>query len=399
MKKLIPFLLLALGLRLIIIPLTLHNDFKAYNLAAYFIAQKHEIWTFYDHISALPRTDPLVGIYGDGQFNYPPLAYLSHGAFNFLLGPLYPWDAFSKLIYDFDHFRGSPNSVWLLYLLKFPYLVADGFGLWLIRKLAATDKSRWQLSLVWLFNPINLYSAYMMGQFDIFIGVLTLAALVVTAKNKPGLGSVFLGLAAGFKVFPLIMLPFLPGNKIKNCALGLLTYLAVLLPYLGSTAFKHYALLASQADKPLYAKIMVSGSQYLPVFIVGVILLLWWNYYSKKQDQPAWVWLSAPLLLFFSVTHFHPQWMAWLAPFLSLAWVSKPTARLPILIILVCYLLIIFSFDPSLNLGLFGLKYDILGSINKYYPEDQLVSLVRGILAATCVVAFLKFNPGKPSET
>lgn len=398
MKKLAPFLLLALVIRLFLMPTTIHNDFKAYNLAAYFIAQKHEIWTFYDHISKLPRTDPLVGIYGDGQFNYPPLAYLSHAAFNFLLGPVYPWQAFQTLIYDYDHFRGSPGSVWLMYLLKFPYLLADAVGLWLIRKLAVNDKQRWQLSLIWLFNPVNLYSAYMMGQFDIFIGVLILGTLVVTAKNKPGFGSVLLGLAAGFKVFPLILVPFLPGNKIKNCVIGMLTYLGLILPYLGSVAFKHYALLASQADKPLFAKIMVSGSQYLPLFVVGLILLLWWNLYAKKREWPAWLWLSAPLLLFFSVTHFHPQWLAWLAPLFCLAWVFRPSTRLPIGIFLLCYLVIIFSFDPSLNLGLFGINLDLLGAVNKFYPEDQLVSMVRGILAATSIIIFYKFTTDKPGD-
>ncbi len=388
MKKLAPFLIVAVILRLFLMSISLHPDFKAYNLAAYFIAQKGEVFTFYDHISKLPRTDPLVGIYGDGQFNYPPLAYLSHGLFNLILGPIYPWNAFQHLIYDFDSFRGSKDSVQLLILLKLPYLVADLVGLWLIRKMAS-DKEKFGLSLLWLFNPINLYSAYLMGQFDIFIGVLIVLAIVLNTRHKTGWSAVALGLASSFKPFPLIMLPFLPGNKVKNILLGLGTYVVTILPYLSSVAFKHYALLASQSDKPLYAKIMVSGSQYLPLFVVGVVLLWWWHYFSKKTEQ-SWIWLSAPLLLFFSLTHFHPQWMAWLTPFLCLAWLKNKSVRLPIITLLVSYLVVIFSFDPSLNLGLIGINYDLLGSINKYYSLDQIVSIFRGILAASGTVVFYR---------
>ncbi len=395
MKKLIPLLVLGLALRLLLMPLAMHPDFKAYNLAGFLIAQKGELLTFYDHIRLLPRQDPIVGIYGDNQFNYPPLAYLTHGFSNFVLGPVIPWDAFEKLLYDYDNFRGSPNSILLMYLLKLPYLVADLIGLWLILKLGNDQREKFKLALLWVFNPINLYSAYMMGQFDIFIGVLILGTIAFSRKSKNSWGAVMLGLAGGIKLFPLVMLPFLPGNKIKNTAIGLLTYLAIILPYLPSIGFRQYALLASQSDKPLFAKIMVSGSQYLPIFVLGVALLWWINFLQAKDKSQNWWWLSAPLFLFFGISHFHPQWFAWMAPFLVLSYVKIPKTRIPIVVYLLIYAVIIFSFDPSLNIGMFGINFDLLGQISKVYDKEQFVSMFRGVFAATSIVIpylFLKTN-------
>jgi hypothetical protein len=380
MNKLWLIIITGVILRLALMPLTIHPDFKAYNLAGYLIAQKGEVFTFYDYISKLPRTDPLVGLHGDGQFNYPPLAYLSHGLFNFLLGPVFPWDAFERLIYDYDNFRGSPGSSYLLYLLKLPYLLADLLGLAIILKLFDKQRDKLLAGAFWLFNPFTLYSAYLMAQFDIFIAIFILAAIYLSQRQKNSASSVMLGLAAGFKPFPLVLLPFLPGNKIKNVIIGLVTYAVLLAPYLSSTAFKHYALFAAQSDKPLYAKIMVSGSQYLPLFVVGVVFAAWLAWFRPKLFT-TYEWLSIPLLLFFSLTHFHPQWLTWIAPILVLMAVKNKSLWLVIGVMIFCFIGIIFSFDKSLNIGLFSNL-----TPSRIWVDDSLASLVRGVFAGTSLI-------------
>ena len=151
-----------------------------------------------------------------------------------------------------------------------------------------------------------------------------------------------------------------------------------------SVGFRQYALLANQTDKIVYAKIMVSSSQYLPLFFVAVIVLFWWHYFSPKSLS-TWGWQLAVLLAFFSLTHFHPQWFTWTAPFLLLALINKPATRLPILVLLVSYALIIFSFEPSLNFGLLGLNYSLASILS-----DQNVSLIRAAFAATSLVVIAK---------
>jgi len=50
--------------------------------------------------------------------------------------------------------------------------------------------------------------------------------------------------------------------------------------------------------------------------------------------------------------------------------------------LLLCHLVVVLSFDTSLNFGLFGLKYAIPIS-------DQYVSFVRGALAASSLALVL----------
>jgi hypothetical protein len=382
MRKLLPWLILGLILRLVLIPITLHPDFRAVNLAGYLIAQKGELLTFYDHISKLPRIDHIAELYGDNLFIYPPLAYLSHALFNKLLYWAYPQSAFWLLINDIGRVRSDPGFLGLMYFLKLPYLLADFTCLWLVLKLLP-EKHKFTGGLFWIFNPVNIYVSYMIGQFDIFIALFLLLALLFLNKNSL-LSAFFLGLSACFKPFTLVLAPLLPGNKIKNVLVSGGTYFLTILPYLASPAFKQYALLASQSDKLLYAKIIISGSQYVPVFILGLVLVYWWNYFKEKSN-PNWIWLMLPLLLFYSVTHYHPQWFVWIMPFLLLIWVYTPKLRLPVITMFGCYFVIVLLFEASLNFGLFGLNFSFSDFIIRFISPDILGSTIRGIFAAACL--------------
>ncbi len=383
MKQLGIWFILGLVLRLVLIPVSLHPDFRAVNLAAYFIAQKGEILSFYDHISKLPRTDHLVTLYGDNLFIYPPLAYLTHALFNKMFYWAYPQTAFWVLINDIGQLRTTAGFAALMYWLKLPYLLADILCLWLLFRYQQTAKSSQLIMWLWWFNPVVLYTGYLMGQFDIFVALFILLALIYSEK-KPWLSAVFLGLSAGFKPFPLLLLPLLPGSKIKNTLSGIGTFLLIVLPYLGSPASKQYALLASQSDKMLYAKIAISGSQYLPVFLLGLILIYWWNYYQPKK-LPVWAWLTAPLLLFYSVTHYHPQWFIWVIPLLVVAVAKRTTLIFPYVVLLLCHFAVVLLFEPSLNFGLFGINFSLFNLVNTYMPADELASVFRGLLFATAI--------------
>jgi hypothetical protein len=382
MKKLLPWLIIGLVLRLALIPLTLHPDFRAVNLAAYWIAQKGEIFTFYDHISKLPRTDHLVLLYGDNLFIYPPLAYLTHAVFDKVLYWAYPQNTFWLLINDIGRLRRDPGFPLLMYFLKLPYLIADFACLWVILKLLP-EKTRTAGALFWIFNPVTIYVSYMIGQFDIFIALFLLLTLLY-ADKKPWLAAVFLGLSACFKPFTLVLAPLLPGSKLKNLLISGGTYLLTILPYLRSPAFKQYALLASQSDKLFYAKIIVSGSQYVPVFVLGLFLIYWWNYFRPKTHE-TWGWLVMPLLLFYSVTNYHPQWFVWVIPFLMFLWINISRSRLPVIILLKCYFVIVLLFEISLNFGLFGLDFSFSGFITRFIAPDLLASIIRGVFAGVAL--------------
>src|SRR3989344_2490157 len=365
MKK---WILAGIVFRLVLMPFTSHPDIRGHYLGGYLMAQKGPLLGVYDSISRLPRADQLVRLYGDDFLVYSPLTYWSHAVFLKVL-PI-PRQLFEQLILDMGNSAKMPGFAYLLFLLKLPYLFIDLAILWLLLKIS----NHRLVPVLWAFNLPLIYSAFLMGQFDVFL-VLAFVAAIYFSSRRPVLAAVCLALGAGFKPFPLFLLPFLPGSKIKNVVTGLLAYLLIITPYLASPAYRQYALLAQQTDKMWYAKIMVAGSQYLPLFMVGFVLLFWLHYYFSKR-LPYWAWPMSVLLLFYSVTHYHPQWFAWLTPFLILTFVNfKKT--LPLLIaLLLCHLVIVLSFDSSLNFGLFGINYAVPLS-------DQIVSFARGALAAS----------------
>jgi hypothetical protein len=388
-KKITFYLIIGLVLRLVLISSTVHPDLRGFNLAAYFIAQKGEILTFYDHLRLLSPSDRLVEIYlhdGQGIFIYPPLAYLTHGLFNLVFYPLYPHDTFYNMINYWDRFLQDPRLTQLLFLLKLPYLIPDIICLVLIRKILS-QKDRFLGSLFWIFNPVTIYSAYMVGQFDIFIAMFILLAIVLSKKSAY-LGAIALAVAAGYKPFPLLFLPLLPGSfpkRILNTLVGFVSFLLIISPYLPSKSFRTDALLASQSDKLSYAKIMVSGSQYLSWFFVGLFVVYWFSLLRPKILSQ-YGWFAAALLPFYVFSHFHPQWFTWFAPLLTLCAASYRKSIFPAMGMLICFVIIVFSFEPSLNFGLFGIDFNFSLWLNSSFPSDQFVSIIRSLLAASGIV-------------
>ena len=51
-----------------------------------------------------------------------------------VLGPIYPWPTFAALIHEVDSIPKDFTWILLKFLLKFPYLVIEGIGLWWLAK-------------------------------------------------------------------------------------------------------------------------------------------------------------------------------------------------------------------------------------------------------------------------
>lgn len=404
-NKLFYLIILGILLRLIIIPITIHPDIAGYNFVSYVISQKGQLLSFYDYLATLPQDNPLVRLYGVDVFIYPPLLYLAFAAFMKILSPFYPWETYQNLLLGFEKVFGDPNLPKLLFLLKGPLLVFDLLGLILIRKLFDKTKEKFLAAILWLFNPLIFYTSYMMSQFDVIIALSILAALYFYKQKNNYLGAVSLGLGGLIKMFPLLLLPlfaFSASQKISERAklifLGLLVYFVGILPYLPSAGFRQSALLAPQTDKIFFAKIPVSGAEFLPLFLVGLVFLFWVAYFWGEKLKP-WQWFLTALLLFYSVVHFHPNWFIWLsAPIIIYLISFWPKSILPAATLFICFLVIIFvSFDTSLNIGFFRMlspgvmDFSFSNLIARFYQPNILASVVRGVLAATSFFMITQF--------
>lgn len=399
-KKIYLLIFLGFFLRLVLMPSTLHPDLWAISFGEHAFAYEG-ITNIYDYLANLPSNSLLAKNYGTNFFTYPPLAYFTLGIFGFVLKPFYNAEFFSHLAENLPMIFQDNRIFFHLFLTKFPYLFFDLGIIYLFSRFFTEPKKKALAIILWLFNPLSLYTSYMVGQFDVIPVFLTLLSLFLVKKKKNYWAALCLGLGGAFKMFPLFFLPFLAlsegkswASKIKILLVGLLPYLLSIAPFVGSGVFRQTVLFSNQSQKMLFAKIMVSGAEYLSWFVVFYVFLL---ALSFKQKKDLWSWFLAVLLVFFSFTHYHPQWFLWITPFLVFFIVERPKYKILTLGLFFCWLTITLLFEPSLSLGLFSpispslIKApDLSEALNHFYPVFEFKSLVRSIFAGlSAVIAFL----------
>lgn len=359
MKNLWWIAVIGILLRLFLSFSTFHPDIQVFNLAGKIVAQGN-ILNLYDY---LPKSsdDTIKNL---AVLNYPPSIYLLHGIFSFIFDTVGLSDVNDMVLAPVNHFIILFNLQ--LLLLKIPYLLFDiSIGLLLLR-LFKTERDSKLVFLFWMFNPISLYATYMMGQFDIIPTFFLVLSIYLVSKSKLNMAALALGGGIAFKIFPvflvipLIILGKTFFDKIKLLGLTVLPYLLSILPFIGSSNFRSKALFASQNDKSLYASLSVSGGESIflfPAFLILFYLLIW----HKIDKSSLWKLYLVPLLLFFIFTHYHPQWLIWITPFLIIdLTLEKSKNILAILLIVGTWFFSLFFFDTSLTLGLFTPLFPVL---------------------------------------
>ncbi|MBS7649138.1 hypothetical protein KEJ17_05800, partial [Candidatus Bathyarchaeota archaeon] len=97
------------------------------------------------------------------------------------------------------------------FIIKLPLVIADVLEAFLLRKIIYTYTEKLNLAnhaaALWLLNPYVIWTSSSYGMFDVlpaFFGTLALWYLV---KNRVWVSAIFLGVAVGYKLYPLMVLP------------------------------------------------------------------------------------------------------------------------------------------------------------------------------------------------
>ncbi len=365
-RKFLVVVVVGLILRVVFSLITYHSDIQPFDLAGYVISHGH-ILDYYDFLPNLPPDDPILKTYPANLFNYPPAVYFFLGAMSILFtgwsDPVFHYN----FIFNVVSVLGSLQTVFHLLLLKLPYFAFDFALASLLFRLFQTPKEKFLAFTLWIFNPVNLYATYMMGQFDIIPAFFVVLALFWVAK-KPILSfrdAVFVALALGlggaFKIYPLFLLVPLVSlvngwkRRILIFMVGFVPYLLIILPFLPSRGFRATALLAGQTLKSIYAQIPISGGESILLFLALLVFFYLVFFHIKTTTSNLWQNFFIILLLFFIFTHYHPQWFLWLTPFFIFALIrSDFKDSLAVLASLFSFVGLIFFFDPGLSIGLFS---------------------------------------------
>jgi hypothetical protein len=364
-KKTTLFLIIGLLLRFFLMFVGFHDDLRAIVFGGFLAVKQGQLFSFYDYLSNLGRSNQFVQKFGPYLFIYPPLAYLIPGMFLLILSPLINFDFLFSYLLNPRNYLGTLQLMKHLFLFKLPYLVFDlGLAYFLSQLFAKKDKNK--VLTLWLFNPITLYASFAMGQLDIFPLFFVVLALYFALKKKNNqLSLAVLGIGGAFKLFPLLLIPVFSLvlskdllTRLKFVFIGLGTYGLTVLPYLlTSPGYRTGALLANQTNKMFYMQLPVTSAEGLPLFSLIYILILLLAFYQKNifanKELGLWTAGLSVLGLFYSLTHYHPQWFLWFTPFLIYFLVKyKSKLVLPISLILISFMVHLIFFDASLHIGL-----------------------------------------------
>lgn len=303
MKKLV---LGAILLRFLVMPFFFHPDIKVYSRQASFLKQG------------------VFNIYEKEEFVYQPLSYLFLGGYQAVIGfatnGLDGWleDASGEAI-------NHPSLYWYLFILKLPILIFDLFLALLIFKTVGKKA----LSL-WLFNPFTIVLLYVFSNVDIFPLFFVLLSFLYYKKEKYLLSAILLGVGAGFKMYPLLLLPFyLVGLKDWRRIMAYIggtlgTFLLILYPFMGQ-AMLQSSLVSGLSTRIFQGQISLGFGESLYPAVIGLVII--YALAFIKKNIPTENLILVLFLILFSFIHFHIQWLMWGAPFALVVWLKNEKIR------------------------------------------------------------------------
>ncbi len=376
---------------------TYHTDIGAFALAGKYITGEGKWLSFYDSIASKNSTGMLVVHRDDMVFNYQPLAYLIPSTVYLPFKGII--DQTGELLLNKQWISHQPISIrFILLIYKLPMILADVAILYLLPKFFIAARHQTIATILWAYNPLAIFVSSMMGQVDIIIALLLLTSYYYLQKKHVYLSAALIALSALFKPIGLILLPvvaiyhFHYKNKlsllVSTCVIGFITYLIGVSPYVQSGSYRHYALFAEQLSKSTYASISIASGHDIPLFFIlyTIVLLLYWSRKITVLDATISILLAS-----LAFTHFHPQWMVWVIP-LFLIRAILTSEYMSVGLITICWLLVLFSFDESLNTQLFINSTLTISSAIKLHPIFvTLISLARAGIVG-CLV-FLITSP------
>lgn len=292
-------LILAVCIRLILMPISVHSDLFFINSFPALMIKKNVFDIFSYFTVNLPYLN---------YTYYPPLVYLTFGFFQYIYAlfsstfsnwmfSLYQLETSSFQGQAADFIRTSPNvNIYKdLFLAKVPYLIFDVLTVIALFTLIKNRTKSKMLALVWLFNPVHLYSTYLMGQFEIIPALFVLLGLLFLRKRL-FLGFFVLGIAAAYKdyAFIFIMIAALIygetwKQRIKLVFVSIIPYLVVLLPTLiahpSMTFFSFFPKVYLKYRKPLYGWGLYS--QYIKYLIlsISIICIFCTSHFLKLKNK------------------------------------------------------------------------------------------------------------------
>lgn len=327
-RQIISLVVLALLLRLLIIPFYFHPDIKTYHFQASFLRQG--VVNIYSYLENNKKSLPT-----KEEFVYFPLTYFFLGSYQILALPFLGsqfqnWLADSQV----QTYPSAPYVFRYLFILKLPYLIFDLLIAVGLVNFFNSQKDKKRALVIWLFNPISLILIYVYSNVDVLPVFFSLLSLIFAKNRRFVLSALMLALGVGFKAYPIIFLPIILLNtnsgKVRLKILATVAFSLGLIngPFL-SPSFFSSTVSSGLTTRLLYPGVSIGFGESL---MLGLISLGALGTYMlvKKQLKSAqnYIYYLSILLLIFSFSHFHIQWVLWLLPLVVILNIHLPKFNL-----------------------------------------------------------------------
>ncbi len=310
--------IIAIVIRLFIAPFFYHPDIKTYNYQASFL--KQGVFDIYSYLALHKHQLPL-----KEEFVYFPVTYFVLGGWQFLMQPFFGSEFDSWLGNAGQSFLDQSGTYRYLFLLKVPYLIVDLLIAFVLFALVKDKIQKRKVLLFWLFNPLSILLLYVYSNVDIYPVLFILLTLLFFKKERFILSALFLGIAAAFKAFPLLLVPFIVPfipqmkNKILFAVISLGVFILSIAPFLPSEAFRNATLVSGLTTRIFFNNIHIGFGEYLMVPIILLSALFYITLQFKQYLFEKLVVVSFLVFLFiFASIHFHIQWLLWIVPLAGL---------------------------------------------------------------------------------
>lgn len=384
-------LILAVLIRLLVMPFYFHPDIRTYSFQSSFL--KKGVLNIYTYLAENKEKLPL-----KEEFVYFPLTYFSLGGYQASVSPLLG-EGFTDWLFDASQqMSGRVGTYRYLFLLKLPYLILDILAAFLLTQFFTNTKLKKRVFTLWLFNPFTIVLIYIFSNIDIIPVVLMLISLLFARKKKLIASAALIGVAAGFKAYPLLVLPLLllSARNIKEgffafiAALGV--FVAVILPF-WSVDFWQSALVSGLTTRIFSPGVALGFGEAIIPAVVLLSMLFFFALSARKKRDLLKYYISL-FLLIFSFSHFHIQWLLWLAPFLIILVVSnKRFVSMVLLLSILAFSLPLLYEDKSMTFSLlraYSLLYDLVPIpfviVRRFYDIYSLQSILHSLFAGGSLI-------------
>lgn len=361
------FVSLAVILRVLLAAFLYHTDLKGIYNASTLISK-------YGWVEGYKE-----GIRENTPLPYPPPVYFIFSNYQ-KIGRFLFTRNFRSWIEGSDLKVGNYKGIFRdLIFMKLPLILIDLFVAWLLLKMVALDKRR-LVTFIWLFNPFSLYAIYGISNFDIMPTALVLASAFYFRRSKT-ISYVLLGVGAGFKVFPILLIPFWLVlddrqwlKKLRDLVIFGGSFAFCLLPIIRSGEVLSSVFFSNLTGGITRASLDIGNHETVPIYLVFYSLLLITAAFGYLKKVPIAVVPVAVFGSLLGLSNFHPQWMLWLMPFLLLLVVGDWLRWQLVLFLMFAFLGVVSLVDDIYMT--FGILSPINGAFTSLPSVRQLVERV-----------------------